>query len=209
MIKLEYPLSDFESIYDTDEGFFFSPDIIVDNELMNDISDDWNYKKGKISVVGMLFLNQITVFVAEKEDDKEFKQAVADELFVRGKNSFIYSFNRNMEMGNFQGDFGIEIPINEIKPFNAKGWNKNRFFHELQKREVIPKIDLKDVYDGDSSKAVESWQKYLESDDEKHLMDIVSHNINCLLKECIILKNQKYFREHWVIDEKGFMLREK
>jgi len=204
-----YDLSIFEDMNNLDNGFFSNRNVIVDNEIMNDISDDWDYEKAKIAVTGTLHLDRITVFVATKENDEEFKEAVRTELIALAKDNPLYSFNTKMEMGNFKGDLNLEIPINEIKPFNARGWNKNRFFETLRERNVIPDIDLKDIFGGNANLCIEHWQKYLEDGSQQHLMDIVSHNINCLLKESIIQKHKDFFVENWEIDKNRFMLREK
>jgi len=205
MKHFTYNVDEFEKLYGMPQGFFINDVVIVDNEIQNDISKDWNYLKGKICVVGILHLDQIRTFVAEKRNDEDFKMYVSDELKKFGQNAPIYAFNRFMEIGNFKGDFGIEIPIKEIKPFNARGWNKDKFFNELRNRKQIPDIQVKDIFKGDAGQCIIKWDEYMKTGDFQNLMDIVSHNINCLLKESVIQKHKKFFEDNWNINSQGFL----
>ena len=205
MKHFTYNVDEFEKLYGMPQGFFSNDVVIVDNEIQNDISKDWNYLKGKICVVGILHLDQIRTFVAEKRNDEDFKMYVSDELKKFGQNAPIYAFNRFMEIGNFKGDFGIEIPIKEIKPFNARGWNKDKFFNELRNRKQIPDIQVKDIFKGDAGQCIIKWDEYMKTGDFQNLMDIVSHNINCLLKESVIQKHKKFFEDNWNINSQGFL----
>lgn len=209
MREFTYNIDELENLHKAPSGFFFNDNIIIDNEISNDISPDWDYTKGKVIVVGYLFRDQIRILVAENDDDKEFAKAVVEEISDIGGRALLYSFNRNMEIGNFKGCFDFEVPIKEIKPFNAKGWNKDRFYKELRERKVIPDIRIKDLFEGDASLCIQRWQKYQETGNFQNVMDIVSHNINCLLKESIIQKHKEYFHDNWDIDGRGFMLGEK
>ena len=206
---MNYLVKDFETEYKTPEGFFQNDIVIIDNEIQNDISPNWDYETGKISVVGILLGTQIMMFVAENEDDIDFKTEVRYQLEKLKHSKMFYAFNNKMEMGNFKGYMAYDLEIQEIKPFNAKGWNKDRFYNTLKDRKVIPDIEIKDVFKGDAGLCVTKWQEYIKTKDEQHLMDIVSHNINCLLKESVIYKNRQYFLDNWDIDGNGFMLNEK
>jgi len=190
-------------------GNLFIPDngiTIVDNEIANDIRPDWIYENGLPVVVGFLDKQRVTIFVAETENDKEFEKAVVDNLDRCASVSSLFAFNKFMEMGNFKGAFGYNADIHEIKPFNARGWTKDRFFDELRKRNQIPNILMKDALDGNGARCPEKWAEYIKTGDFQNVMDIVSHNINCLLKESIILKNRDFFLNNWKIDKNGFML---
>ena len=207
MIKQTFNIYEFEKAYKVDDGTFFSDVAIVDNELMNDIAENWNYEEGQIAVTGVLFQDVITIFIAEKEDDEDFKREVVDFLIKISSQTKLYAFNNKMEMGNFKGNLDYEVKINEIKPFRAKGWNKDKFFHTLIDDKVIKNIAISDVFDGDGAKCITSWKKYIKTGEEGNLSDIISHNINCLLKECIILKNRNYFFDNYECDKNNFMLR--
>jgi len=209
MIECEIRLNKIEADLKAPEGFFNNNAVIVDNEIMNDISPDWDYKKARICAVGILHKETIRVYVATKEKDEAFRKTVMTELSILSKTAEIYAFNRKMEEGNFLGDFGFEIKIKEIKPFNAKGWNKDRFYRELMERKIIPEVKITDIFDGDGGKVINAWNKYISSGYQDYLDQIIEHNINCLLKESIILKNQDMIREHFVIDDKNFMIEER
>jgi len=204
-----YFVKDFEMEYNAPEGFFDNDVVIIDNEIQNDIAPDWDYETARISVVGMLYGKNILIFVAEAEDDIDFKTEIRYQLDKLKHSNRFFAFNNKMEMGNFKGFMNYELEIQEIKPFNAKGWNKDKFYNTLRERKVIPDIQIKDIFKGDGGLCVTKWQEYLKTKDEQHLMDIVSHNINCLLKESVIYKNRQYFWDNWEIDGNAFMLSEK
>lgn len=208
MKHLVYLLEDFEKKYNVPQGFFANNSVIVDNELGNDISDDWDYEKGKIIITGILHKDKIYMYVKEGNQDTEFKTAICRKLLDLGSTVPIHAFNKNFEIGNFKGDFDCEIEINEIKPFNAKGWTKDRFFEELRKRKKIPDIKMRDALGNDGGKCPGKWKEYIETQDFQHMMDIVSHNLGCLLKESVIMKHRDFFLNNWELDKRGFMLRE-
>ena len=209
MIVFDYKLEEFEKLYKVTSGFFSNNSIIVDNELMNDISEDWDYEKGKPCVVGILHKDFIKILVAEKENDKAFKDSVIYYLHKLGESAMLYAFNKYVEMGNFKGFMKTRIPIEEIKPFNAKGWNKDKFFTILVDNKVIPFVIIKDVFKGNAGMCIIRWEEYLRTGNKTCLYDIVSHNINCLLKESVILKNRSYFIENYKVDKKGWLIPDK
>lgn len=207
MKMFTYSLETFESMFSVVKGTFDNDNVVVDNEIMNDISADWNYLEGKPFITGILHKDKIMIFCAEKEDDADFKLRVMAELNELRKDNKIYAFNKFMEQGNFKGAFDYEIEIDEIKPFNARGWNKDRFYEELKEKNVIDqKINIKDIFGGDGLKCPIYWEKYLKTGEWQLIMDCVSHNINCLLKESLILKNHNYFKENFKIDKKGWLI---
>jgi len=209
MISLNYKIENFEIAYQAPQGLFHSPVAIVDNELGNDISADWDYEKGKVVVTGILFKDTINIYIKEREDDNDFVKTVSRKLLNIGSETPIYAFNKAFEVGNFKGDFNLPIIIQEIKPFAAKGWNKDRFYQELINNKVIPDIKIKDILNGNGAKCIGRWQEYLRTGNFQNMMDIVSHNLSCLLKESVILKHFHYYKENWEIDSKGFMLKKK
>jgi len=206
MRLFEYKVKDLEHAHNVPEGFFYSEDCILDNEIRNDIAPEWDYTTAKIVVVGMLYHDAVKVFVAESDDDMDFKRAVLDELQNLKFTCKPKAFNKHMEIGNYKGCFGYEIDIDEIKPFNAKGWNKERFFKVLKEQHVIPDIQIKDVFDGDASKCIENWKLYKETGKFQYLMDIVSHNLNCLMKETVINKHRVWFKKNYKINHKGWLI---
>jgi len=206
MIVFKYDTGEIERIYNLKKDFLKSDFIIIDNEIQNDISSDWDYTKARISVVGILLKNNIEIYVAESEDDKEFKDKVRERLKILINTGKIYSFNKFMEMGNFKGDLDFDIEINEIKPFNAKGWSKDRFFKELQSNNIVLSFNVYDPFEGNSSLCVDNWEEYLKTKNVDKLKQIVFHNINCLVKENLILKHNSYFKENYKTNEKNWLV---
>lgn len=190
------------------QDLFLNDNCIVDNEISNDISPDWDYTKGKPIVVGFLHKDKIDIFLAEKENDKDFQQAV-DEFIQKKVDDGVdlYSFNRYMELGNYKGAWGIDNwQIKEIKPFKGRGWTKDKFFNELIARKQIPDVKVADVFGGDASLCIYYWEKYQDTGKIEFALKIVEHNINCLLKESVIQKNRDFFRNTFKIDEKGWVV---
>jgi hypothetical protein len=212
MVKVfNFDLRELEEFYGVDDFFFQIEDnkAIVDNELKNDIAPDWDYSKGKICCTGILYNRSITIFISEDKYDIDFKNDVTNQLVKLSGDNLLFAFNKFMEEGNFAGDLCLGIEINEIKPFNAKGWNKDRFFEELKKNKIIPDIDIFDPFFGDAGLCIVRWQDYLKDKNDEHLKNIVAHNLNCLLKEALILKYRQFFINNWEVDEKNFMLKKK
>ena len=186
---------------------FNNDNCIIDNEICNDISKDWNYLEGVPIVVGFLHKNQIDIFLAETPDDKEFEEGV--KSFIRKKvmdSVDLYSFNKHMEIGNFKGAWNITVDIKEIKPFMGRGWTKDKFYNELIAREVISDCKIVDVFQGDASLCITKYNKFLETGKIEYALEIVKHNMNCVLKESVILKHQNYFRNNYQVDERGWVV---
>jgi len=185
---------------------FNNEKLIVDNEIANDISKDWDYTKAIPVVTGMLFQDQVIIFVADNNNDEEFARHVQGNLSMMFAKTDLYSFNANMEIGNFKGAWDFNIKINEIKPFKAKGWNKDRFYNELIGHKIIPDTHILDPFSGDAGLCISYWEKYLDTKKPEYLMKIVLHNLNCLLKESVILNNVDYFKKEYRTDKNGYMI---
>lgn len=209
MRNFTFQLSILEEHYGYESGFFQYAHTIVDNEISNDIAPDWDYEKGIPICVGFLHDDLAEIFVAESDDDTNFRIIVMDKILQLAEKGYLFSFNNNMEHGNFKGAFNLDIPIKEIKPFKSRGWNKERFFYELIDHKQIPGANIFDPLNGNSDKVIEEWREYLKDKDTQHLSKISFHNLNCLLKEVVILKHHPFFLSKWEIDQNGFMLREK
>lgn len=204
-MEFDYKVEDMEKQYNAPKGFFESEVCVVDNEIANNIAPDWDYTKAEVICTGFLHGNQIKVFVAESKDDMKFKKAVKDYLNRMKLNYELVAFNHNMEEGNFKGNMDYEIKIGEVKPFMAKGWNKDRFYNILLEKEVIPEVLIVDVFNGNAGLCIDYFKKWEETESRQFLMDIVSHNINCLLKESVIYKNISYFRENYEVKANGWL----
>lgn len=185
---------------------FMNDNCICDNEIANDISPDWDYLKGIPIVVGFLHKDKMDIFLADSEDDKDFAEAVQEYMTLKRADGIsIYAFNRKMEQGNFKGAWNIDYEFKEIKPFNAKSWGKDRFYNELVARQVIPDCQVSDVFSGDASLCIRNWKKYQDTGQVEYALEIVKHNMNCLLKESVIQKNKAFFLRNFKINERGWL----
>lgn len=206
--RFDYNVTDLESSYGVETGFFFSTEAIVDIELSNDISSDWNYEKGEIGVFGAIYQDTISIFVCEGLNDKEFfKNEIIN--FLDKINGKIYSFGQEFESGAIKGFFGVDLSekFAEIKPFKGKGWNRDKFYQWLVEQDITPNVT--DIYDGDVKKPLQDYQKYVNNRDLNALTNLQSHNLNDLLKEAVILKHRDKFFESFIINDRGFMEKEK
>ena len=111
-----------------------------------------------------------------------------------------------MEMGNFKGMWKILTKIKEIKPFKAKGWSKDNFYNELIAKKVIKDCNILDPYESDASRCIYDWNRFQRTNQIEYALNIVKHNINCLLKESVILNHKKYFLDNYHINEKGWLI---
>lgn len=158
-----------------------SEHIIIDIEIGNDLSPDWDYKKADIVTLGILNGNKITIIQREKTDNlEEFKIVMTDIL--KNINEF-YAFNFKFEIGALSGFLGEEYNAKEIKPFSGKGWSKDKFFDTLLKIVKIENETNNSFADGSLVQ-----KKY----DEEKYEEIIGHNTNCLIKEAYI---NKYCKE--------------
>lgn len=179
----------------------------MDNEISNDISKDWDYTKGIPVLVGFLHKEHMDIFLAEEEDDLEFRKEVKKFITNMVEQGIdMYSFNRHMERGNFKGKWGWDVPMKEIKPFKGRGWSKDKFYNILIGQEIIPDAKITDVFDGDASQCIHYWKRYQDTGKIEHALKIIKHNMNCLMKESVIQKNKKYFLDNYRLDEKGWVI---
>ena len=151
---------------------------IVDVEIGNDISPDWDYTKSDVITFGYIQVNNVTIIQREKTDKiEDFKKEIKKIMETLPT---CYSFNFRMEKGSLDGFVGIKYFFEEIKPWKGKGWNKDAFFKEVQK---ITRIDDEIIcpFDGDGGKVQDAYT--MEKYDE-----IIAHNLTCLTKEAYIMK---------------------
>jgi len=205
VIKKELELKAFEVLYNTPEGFFDNGKVIIDVEITNDLSPDWIYQDGRPCSVGFLFKDNVTIYLAESEQDEEFKSAVKGHLLGLDTSLSMYSFNSRFETGVIQGYFGVDVVISEIKPFFAKFWKRDKFFEELQKEKVIPKFEIVGSLDYEGYKCKEAWIDYL-SGNKDALNNLAINSLNSLLKESVLINNNKYFLENYNINSKGWLV---
>lgn len=205
MIIKDLELKAFEILYQVPKGFFDNEHLIVDFEITNDISDNWDYNKGNPCCAGFLQGNKIIMYLAEDEHDQDFIQAV--QKCMKDNSEKVFALNNNFESAIFQSYFDIQyVEVHEIKPFKAKYWNKEKFYKELIKEEQIPQLLLEDPLDFDGKKVPVMWEKYKETGDKDYLEKIAGHNLNCLLKESLILKHNIFFKQNYNINKKGWLV---
>ena len=209
MIEFSYPISVIEEMHNVKPGTFVSNIPIIDCELGNDISDDWDYSKGIVICVGYLYLEKMNIMVADSANDEDFKKYVVQDLTLINQRNPFHAFNHNFEEGVIKNTFGLDLKINEIKPFKAKGWNKDRFFEEVKKNNPQYKdLHIRDPFKGDGSLCASYWQNYLRTRNNELLFDVIAHNKNCLLKELMITKKRKQFMvsHKYKTDKNGFLI---
>lgn len=204
-----YELPILEEHYKMPKGTFHCLHTIVDNEIANDLSPDWEYTKAQLICTGFLHRDGVEIFVAESLDDNDFRIIVMDKLIALAQRGHLYSFNASMEHGNFVGAFDLAIPVQEVKPFRAKGWTKDRFFKALIEDKVIPDVKIFDPLGGDGGKCITEWQNYTDDKDTNHLTRIAFHNLRCLLCESVITNYKNHFLKTYNIDDGGFMVGKK
>jgi hypothetical protein len=181
----------------------FSKNVICDNEISNDISNefgDWNYTKADIICMGILIGNKIKIFFREKQEDINlFKKQIREEL---DKYDCLFAFNRNMEYGNFKGFLGEHYEIGDCKAFNGKGWNKQKFFMELvNDKKIDGSIVPKDTLENDSKECIDCYAK---GEYDK----IINHNVADLIKQALLLEHKDYLINKYKdsLDKNGFII---
>jgi hypothetical protein len=171
---------------------------IVDNEIRNNIVEDgdWKYEKADIICCGIYGVDEIEILFREKEDDVEDYKKELIKLLDKYKDN-LYAFNKSMENGNFKGFLNKDYQVKEIKAFNGKGWNKQKFFVELLSDNKIPLIKMPiDPLEDDSGLCITYYEK-------EDYMKIIIHNLADLFKQYYILINKEYLRDKYkdILDE--------
>lgn len=204
MIRKELELRAFEILYNVDKGFFDSDKMVININITNDLRPDWVYANGQPCVVGFLQGNMITMLLAESDDDQEFKDNVSN--FIKSMPIDYYSVNKDFETGILKSFFNLQyIEVKEIKPFFGRFWNRDKFFNELIKEKVIPPLIIEDPLKNDEAKCPDKWLEY-QNGNEQALLDIGGHNLHCLLKASLILKNKPFFLDNYNINKKGWLV---
>lgn len=186
----------------------YVPIPIIDDEILNDISDprgkgyDWLYDKSDLCTLGIIYENKAIVLQRTKEDNiDDFKKAIELLLSDYPQNIFL-SFNFNMELHGlncFLGKKPYQYNVAEIKLFKGAGWNKDKFFEKVKEMTKV-EDEINDLLNGDASLVMQKYR------DEKY-DEIISHNFSCLIKEAYILNNsprlwKKYKND---IDKNGWI----
>lgn len=186
---------------------------VVDIEIANAMTKEtWDNKKADICLIGALLVqnNQIQSIVQiprtagmSKEDYASLIKKLMDSLQNAGYS--LFALNAPFEAEAIEAYCSQKYTFNEIKG-NLRGSksSKDNLYVLLEKR-----LKLGNIYDilgGNAKLCPDFYQLYLSSGDMKFLQDIISHNLNCLLKEHRILQNIKWLEEKAIIDEGGFIM---
>jgi len=173
---------------------------IVDNEISNDISFNWDYLKGIPHCIGIFYKDEIIQLIFTKDESEEdFKRQALKILETLPQP--LLAFNLNMEVGNFLGYFGKRFNIEEIKPFNGRGSSKDACFEHLSKNDMIPK-EVSDILHSNVIDGREMEKAFQDNEYDK----ISEHNHNCLIKEFCIMQNKDWFLKNFKISSSGWLI---
>jgi len=205
MLEFTYDTAQFAAVLEAPEGYFASEDVIIDTELINDLSvHKWDYSKALVAIFGFIRGSRMTIVAAENEDDTVFRDYVTATVSKLAEHNRLFAFNKDFERGVLKTLTGIEFPILELKPISGKGWTKDACYNALVEKGVIKGKPVTDIFNGDAKKVVVYYQRWRETFENQFLMDILSHNINCLLKESTIHSNSDWFRANYNLGRNNF-----
>lgn len=186
---------------------------VIDVEIQNLMTrENWDNKSADICLIGALLAegDQIQSIVQiprtadmSKEDYASLIKKLMDSLQTAGYS--LFALNAPFEAEAIEAYCSQKYPFNEIKG-NLRGSksSKDNLYAMLEKR-----LKLGNIYDilgGNAKLCPDFYQLYLSSGDMKFLQDIISHNLNCLLKEHRILQNIKWLEEQAIVDGGGFII---
>jgi len=181
---------------------------VVDVEIKNKIKDasgKFHYDKGEICVAGFFIDDEITQLVLKEPNQEEFRQGVREYLGTINSEK-LHAFNTKMEEECFTKLLGCRLRMYEIKPpIKGSGTSKEYFFRFLVSKgvEKPESAFFKDPLNGHSERCPECWEKGLYEDVRKH-------NLCCLTKEALILKNQSFILKELshLVDLNGWLKRD-
>lgn len=209
MFRFVYDTESFENTFKLPNGSLFSHDCIIDLELLNDIAPKWIYSEGKPCAVGLLYENRMTIYVAETDDDKQFKAAVWEALQQQAKISKLYAFNEQYIGGVLKALFdGFSFPFKELAPIHGSGWTKDKCYKVLRLYSILSgDKEIYDNYGGERTLSVEYFAQWLETGDSQHLRDISQHILTNLVRQSLIHRHRDFFAKQYNLDSGGFETR--
>ena len=171
----------------------FAKKPIVDIEISNDIRGPnggaWKYINSNVIVVGTFYKNKITQFIL-KENKESFINKVVEHLINLSKEGELYCLNERMER---EGLFNLTnkiFPFKDVRKSIVPGSSKERLFSFLIKAKKLEPIT--DPFNGDGYMCILKYKEYEKTKDESFLLEIATHNQNCLLKENQIFKHRGF-----------------
>jgi hypothetical protein len=186
---------------------------IVDIEIGNCMTrENWDNKKGDIILIGALLCKNgekqtIIQIPRFKDQSKEEYASIIRKLLdsLKKADYELYALNRMFEQEAIESYIGQAYTFNEVKgTFKGTLSSKDSLYGFLQKR--LSLATIYDIFSGDAKVIPDYYQLYLSSGEYKFLQDIISHNLNCLLKEHRILQNIKWLEQQAIVDEGGFIM---
>ena len=185
---------------------------IVDIEIGNCMTrENWDNKKADIILIGALLCKDgekqtIIQIPRFKDQSKEEYASIIKKLLdsLKKADYELYALNRMFEQEAIESYIGQAYTFNEVKgTFKGTLSSKDSLYGFLQKR--LSLATIYDIFGGDAKVIPDYYQLYLSSGEYKFLQDIISHNLNCLLKEYYILKNIQFLKDNVEADEKGYI----
>jgi hypothetical protein len=199
MFKFVYNISQFEAKFGLPLNSLFSDQIILDVDILNDISPRWVYSEGKPCVVGLLHKNIICIYATEDDKDDYFKDTITREIDEAGKIGDIYAFNKEFTEGV------LRYPIYELKPISGSGWSRDKCYQALRMYGILKdKQEITDPFKGNETLTADRWEKYQATGEMQWLMEIIEHNLTGLLRGALIHNNRDWYRKQFNLNDRNF-----
>jgi hypothetical protein len=185
---------------------------IIDIEIENSMTkENWDNKKAIPMLCGAMLIENseiqaIVQLPRTKDMTKEQFSSNIKQLLssLDNANYKLYALNAAFETESIEAYTGQRYLFHEIRG-NLKGFlsSKDNLWQFLRKSLKLPEIE--DVLHGNSALCPQYYGFYLTTHEHKFLQDIISHNLNCLLKEFYILLNMDTINKYAVTDNNGFI----
>jgi hypothetical protein len=185
---------------------------IIDIEIGNCMTrENWDNKKADIILIGALLCKNgekqtIVQIPRFKDQSKEEYASIIKKLLdsLKKADYELFALNRMFEQEAIESYCGQAYTFNEVKgTFKGTLSSKDSLYGFLQKK--LSLATIYDIFSGDAKVIPDYYQLYLSSGEYKFLQDIISHNLNCLLKEYYILKNLQFIEDNVEVDKNGFI----
>jgi hypothetical protein len=201
MFKFVYDIAQFELKFGLPHNSLFSDHVIIDVDIMNNISPRWIYSEGKPCVVGLLHKDRIWIYAAEDDKADYFKDNVARVIDEAGKIANIYAFNKEFAEGVLMPSHKMY----ELKPISGSGWNRDKCYQALRMHDVFKdKQEILDPFKGKETLTADYWEKYQATGEMQWLMEIIEHNLSGLLRGALIHNNRDWFPKKFKVNDRNF-----
>ncbi len=173
---------------------------IIDIETIGKFSDCdgvGRYKQIRPIAIGFLNSDNMDILYVIGETDRDFnglKSALQTKLYE--VDHPFYAFNAEFEMGVFYWFLGKTVAFDRDLMFRVNTpcgltvWESKQY---LVKDLGIPNFD--DPFWDMGYKVPEAWKNFQRTGNRRFLEEIIRHNRACLLKEYLILRKRKRWRE--------------